>query len=51
MTIAAILSGKGGDVATVPTGTSVRDAVALLADKRIGGVPVLYTGRIIGIFS
>ena len=51
MTIAAILSGKGGDVATVPTGTSVRDAVALLADKRIGAVPVLDTGRISGIFS
>jgi CBS domain-containing protein len=51
MTIAAILSGKGQDVATIPSGTSVRDAVALLADKHIGAVPVLADGRIAGIFS
>ena len=51
MTIAAILSGKGSDVATVPAGTSVRDAVALLADKKIGAVPVLDGGEISGIFS
>ena len=51
MTIAAILSGKGSDVATVPAGTSVRDAVALLADRKIGAVPVLEDGAIRGIFS
>ena len=51
MTIAAILSGKGSDVSTVPAGTSVRDAVALLADKKIGAVPVLDSGSISGIFS
>ena len=51
MTIAAILSGKGGEVATVPAGTSVRNAVSLLAEKRIGAVPVLASGTISGIFS
>jgi CBS domain-containing protein len=51
MTIAAILSNKGRDVATVPAGTSVRDAVALLADRKIGAVPVLDSGGISGIFS
>ena len=51
MTIASILSGKGSDVATVPAGTSVRDAVSLLADKKIGAVPVLQGGEISGIFS
>ena len=51
MTIAAILSGKGHDVATVPSGTSVREAVALLAEKHIGAVPVVSDGRISGIFS
>jgi CBS domain-containing protein len=51
MTIAAILSGKGSEVSTVPAGTSVRDAVFLLAEKRIGAVPVLEAGRISGIFS
>ena len=51
MTIAAILSNKGSDVATVPAGTSVRDAVSLLADRKIGAVPVLGGGQIRGIFS
>jgi CBS domain-containing protein len=51
MTIAAILSGKGSDVATVPGSTSVRDAVSLLADKKIGALPVLESGEIRGIFS
>lgn len=51
MTIAAILSGKGSGVATVPAGTSVREAVLLLADKRIGAVPVLEGSEIRGIFS
>ncbi len=51
MTIAAILSGKGSEVATVSAGTSVRDAVSLLADRKIGAVPVLQQGEISGIFS
>ena len=52
MTIAAILSTKGGEVATVPAGTSVRDAVALLRDRRIGALPVTDDGgAIVGIFS
>ena len=51
MTISAILSTKGREVATVPVGTSVRDAVMLLAEKRIGAVPVIDNGAIAGIFS
>lgn len=51
MTIAAILSSKGSDVATVPAGTSVGDAVALLASRKIGAVPVLDGSEIRGIFS
>ena len=51
MTISAILSTKGSEVAVVTVGTSVRDAVALLADKKIGAVPVLDGGEIRGIFS
>ena len=51
MTISAILSDKGSEVATVPIGISVRDAVALLAEKRIGAVPVIDNGAISGIFS
>ena len=51
MTIAAILSGKGHDIVTVTAGDSVRDAVALLADRRIGAVPVLDGGEVAGVFS
>ncbi len=52
MTIAAILSTKGGEVATVPAGTRVCDAVLLLGDRRIGALPVLgRDGAIEGIFS
>lgn len=51
MTIAAILSGKGQDVITVSGGTTVREAVALLAAKRIGAVPVIENGAVAGIFS
>ncbi|WP_423605004.1 CBS domain-containing protein [Sphingomonas sp. MS122] len=51
MTIAAILSGKGQDVITVSGDTTVRDAVALLSEKRIGAVPVIEGGAVAGIFS
>ncbi len=52
MTISAILSGKGSDVATLPSGSSVREAVALLAERHIGAVPVIGgEGGIAGIFS
>ena len=51
MTIAAILSTKGGEVATVPAGTSVRDAVAMLRDRGIGALPVTDGGAIVGVFS
>ena len=51
MTIAAILSAKGSDVATVPSGTVVRDAVTLLAERKIGALPVIGPAGILGIFS
>jgi len=51
MTIAEILSTKGGEVATVAAGTSVRDAVALLRDRGIGALPVTDGGAIVGMFS
>ena len=51
MTIATILSTKGNEVSTVRAGTPVRDAVSLLAEKRIGAVPVLDGSEICGIFS
>lgn len=51
MTIAAILGGKGQDVITCSGGSSVREAVGLLAEKRIGAVPVVDGGKVVGVFS
>jgi len=51
MTIAAILSTKGSEVATVPAGTRVSDAISLLRDRKIGALPVIDGAAIVGIFS
>ncbi|HEY0269434.1 MAG TPA: CBS domain-containing protein [Sphingomonas sp.] len=51
MTIAAILERKGGEVFSIAAGDTVRQAVDLLAGKRIGAAPVLDNGRVIGIVS
>jgi CBS domain-containing protein len=51
MSIAAILHNKGADVVTVPVGTTVREAVALLAERRIGAVPVCDGNTVAGIMS
>jgi CBS domain-containing protein len=51
MTIATILAGKGHDVVSVPGDTPVRDVVQLLAERRIGAVPVIESGTVAGIFS
>lgn len=51
MTIATILAGKGQDVVSITGEWTVSAAVALLAGRRIGAVPVLQDGRVAGIFS
>ena len=51
MTIAAILRGKGRDVVQVRSTDTVLSAVQLLADRRIGCVPVVDDGEVVGIFS
>ncbi len=51
MTIAAILRTKGDDVLSLSRDATVREAVALLADKRIGAVPVVDGAAVVGIFS
>jgi CBS domain-containing protein len=51
MTIQAVLGGKGHEIVSVTTQTSVREVVALLDAKRIGAVPVMQDGVIAGIFS
>jgi CBS domain-containing protein len=51
MTIAAILDGRPHDIVSVEAGTLVRDAVGLLAEKKIGAMPVLEGDRVVGIMS
>ncbi len=51
MTIAAILTGKGRDVVSVTAHQTVLAALELLAQRRIGAVPVMDGVSVIGIFS
>jgi CBS domain-containing protein len=51
MTITAILQSKGAEVLTVTAETSVRDAVALLAERKIGALPVVKGDAVAGIMS
>ncbi|MDX5982633.1 CBS domain-containing protein [Sphingomonas echinoides] len=51
MTIAAILGNKGREVISITAQHSVGDAVAVLATRRVGAVPVMEGNRVVGIFS
>lgn len=52
MTVRAILSDKGGDVATISAESKVADAVATLSERRIGALPVVdESGAVTGIMS
>jgi CBS domain-containing protein len=52
MTVAAILKHKGSDVVSIAAETSVAELVRLLAERRIGAVPVLDNmGQLLGIIS
>jgi len=51
MTIASILESRTGEVVSVGLGTPVSEAVALLAARRIGAVPVMDGEQVVGILS
>lgn len=51
MTIARLIEGRTGQVFTCGADVSVRDAIAQLAEMRIGALPVLQDGTVMGIFS
>lgn len=52
MSIRAILQGRDGPIHALSAETSVSDAVAELAGKRIGAMPVVDGGgAVVGIFS
>ena len=51
MTIAAVIKGREGHVISIGRDATVADAIAVLAEKRIGALPVVDGGKVIGIFS
>jgi CBS domain-containing protein len=51
MTIAAILGGKGVEVHAASPDDRVLDVVQLLTARRIGAVPVIANGDVVGMFS
>lgn len=51
MTLATILQQRAGEVIQVTPDTPVKTVVALLADHKIGAVPVIQDGAVIGIMS
>jgi CBS domain-containing protein len=52
MTVSNILAAKGREVTTIEPGATMKSAMALLAEKRIGAVLVLGVDhRIVGILS
>jgi len=51
MTIATILRGKGDEVVSIGPDATVSEAVALLAERRIGAVPVMAGDEVVGILS
>lgn len=51
MTIGIIIAGRSRKVVSCEPATPVRDAINLLARERIGALPVLGGGDVLGIFS
>ncbi len=51
MTVSKILNMTRGAVIQARVGDTVAQVIALLAEKRIGCVPVVEGGRVVGIFS
>lgn len=50
-TVKYLLKQKGSQVWTIEANASVRDALVLLAEKKIGAAPVMENDKIVGIFS
>ena len=51
MTIASVLRGKGSAVETIAGDDTLTEVVSRLGGKRIGALPVIEGGRIVGIIS
>jgi CBS domain-containing protein len=51
MSIAQLIEGRAGQIITCTADASVREAIALLAEKRIGALPVMHGNAVVGVFS
>jgi len=51
MTIARITAGRAQDIVSCQPGVTVREAAGLLAERRIGALPVVEGEAVVGIFS
>ena len=52
MQVSALLESRAtADIVSVAPDASLHDAVRILADKRIGAVPVMEGGQVVGILS
>ena len=51
MTIGRILEGRTARIVTCEAGLSVTDAIDILGQHRIGALPVVEAGSVVGIFS
>jgi signal-transduction protein with cAMP-binding, CBS, and nucleotidyltransferase domain len=47
----SLIGKKGGQVWSLTPTASVYDAIALMADKQIGAVPIIQDGQLVGIVS
>jgi len=50
-TVNNLLSIKGSELWSIEPDASVFEALELMADKNISGLPVLHNGRLVGIFT
>ncbi len=51
MTIARLLEGRNAETITCDADNTVEQAIAMLAMHRIGALPVMDRGEVVGIFS
>lgn len=51
MTVRKIVEGNPHKVLTISPDANIGDAVAILSERRIGALPVVEGGKVVGIFS
>lgn len=51
MTIAKVIAGRQREIFSCKASATVEEAARILSERRIGAMPVLQEGRLVGIFS